>query len=309
MFGFQNSGGSVALSATSAAGAVGGGGLLGQPGQNYDPPEPSPVSVDRSGGLSSVPAAASTFIGAPPFTPHHRRRPFAVVGAANNNNSNGPIPSVEETPPWLSSATAGMNLDPRATSTLHYGGGMPSPSNFANSPYPHYSLNGEDDEELLSTLSPSSYIRRLHGELESSRGTDMPYERPSSVGQYQFNAFPSYPPGRATSQGTIHPHAQVAPLAMPLPPSDTSLGMYSYVPSNLTNAAPFRNATVRQRHRGSETIGRVPVLRDCHFGTHTNNTATLNGGSRSSLGRTVATALEIDSDDDDDVVEVIDVEA
>lgn len=284
-FGFPNGGGTAALSAASA----GGGGLYGRAvGQGYALPEPFPVAVG-GGGPPSVPAAASPFLGASPFTPQHRRRPFAP-------DIHHTFSGVEATSSWSASATtAGVTSVPRATSTSYHGGRMSSPSHATNDPHSHYSISGEEEEELLSTLSPSSYIRRLHRELESGVGPSVaPYER-TSLGQYQY-AFPAYPPGRAAARAESRPRAPPAPA----PPGD-AFGLYSYAPSPPARAAPFREGGW-PRHRG-DAGERAPPL---------GYAAAREWGGRGgggSPGRTVATALEIDSDDDDEVVEVIDVEA
>ena len=125
----------------------------------------------------------------------------------------------------------------------------------------------EEEEDLLSTLSPSSYIRRLHRELEGgSRNSSR-----ASAGQYQFNTSSStHQQARAAARRTT----QRAPGVMH--PSDP-FGMFSSAPS------AFGGGSRASRNRAA-TASRP-------------------------AGRTVETALEIDSDSDDDVVEIIDVEA
>lgn len=145
-------------------------------------------------------------------------------------------------------------------------------------------FTGEEEEELLSTLSPSSYIRRLQRELEGGNGSVQRQDR-SSTGQYQFNTFSSAASGRAAQRNA---NRTVAPNAAPSP-SDTPFGMFSAAPSP-TVALPYRGQSRNQTR--NEWNGHA---------IRSNGTAE----------RSLETVLEIESDDDDDddVVEVIDVEA
>ncbi|KAL3798790.1 hypothetical protein ACHAW5_009696 [Stephanodiscus triporus] len=125
-------------------------------------------------------------------------------------------------------------------------------------------------------MSPSSYIRRLHRELEGGAGSR--HRGYSSTGQYRFGA-----------DGYVHRSAPLPPPAGApgADPFDPFFGMFPPAPS------PFNgDAGGVRRARGNR--GRGPSL-----------------AVRDDAGLTMETALEIDEsdDDDDDVVEVIDVEA
>lgn len=185
-----------------------------------------------------------------------------------------------ETSPWSASASVSVTLGSQgfggrssSTSTTSFrsfpnGSRMSDSTTGGDSPF----LTGEEEEELLSTLSPSSYIRRLHRELEGNT------PRQDRLGQYQFNTMhPSSSSGRAARRssnqaGVMHPAAAS--------PSDNHFSMFS---------APQYNGV--RNHRNHEHNG----LRST--------------AATSAAGRSVETALDVTESDDDDVVEVIDVEA
>lgn len=71
-----------------------------------------------------------------------------------------------------------------------------------------------------------------------------------------------------------------------------------------SRALPFHGVRGHMRHR-TEFSGHDVRMGGNHLASR-NNAAAAHGGA---AGRSMETALEIESDDDDDVVEVIDVEA
>ena len=132
---------------------------------------------------------------------------------------------------------------------------------------------------MLSAMSPSSYIRRLHREFEwggASRRQHQGYSSSSTRQEYRFS-----------SDGYVHRTAPIPPPAggaLGVADPFDAFGMFPAAPFNV-DAGGGRRA---QRNRGRGL------------------TAAWNAA-----GLTMETALEIaeSDDDDDDVVEVIDVEA
>eukprot|EP00581_Thalassiosira_minuscula_P008793 CAMPEP_0183702422 /NCGR_PEP_ID=MMETSP0737-20130205/525_1 /TAXON_ID=385413 /ORGANISM="Thalassiosira miniscula, Strain CCMP1093" /LENGTH=1055 /DNA_ID=CAMNT_0025929021 /DNA_START=182 /DNA_END=3349 /DNA_ORIENTATION=- len=273
-----------------------------------------------SGNRSSDPASSpSTFLTFPQI--HHlrsgpRRRattPRMPSPAASGNNPHNPFPSAEATSPWSTNASVSMALGPHGfasnrsstssnTSTSSFqtfsnpssGGGRMDP--LVNAQTNPSFLSGEEEEELLSTLSPSSYIRRLHRELEGSSGSvAAPSRERSPAGQYQFNAFPNFS-GRAAARRNNRNLAA----------SDNTFGAYaaSAAPAPSSRALPLHGARSQRQHNELSGHG----ARSGASQSSARNNSVAHGNA---AGRTVETALEIDSDDDDDddVVEVIDVEA
>jgi len=162
-------------------------------------------------------------------------------------------------------------------------------------------LSGEEEEELLSTLSPSSYIRRLHRELEGGGASAAPHHDRSSAGQYQFNAFPPLSLGRTASARRSANRTAASQAAPSL--NDNPFGMFSAAPVPAA-AFPFHGSGRSQRHRNEWNGHTIRSSGGGHSASLRNAAAT----TRDAAGRSLETALEIESDDDD-VVEVIDVEA
>ena len=251
----------------------------------YQPPGSRPASSAAAQPLSSLlrqrqqnyttnpfsSSARSSSLGANPFAlPPPPQRAAAPVSS--------PMPFSVEASPWSASASVSVTLGSQgfagrssSASTTSYQSSFPNPpratSRAATATARDLGLTSEEEEDLLSTLSPSSYIRRLHRELEGgSRNSSR-----ASAGQYQFNTSSStHQQARAAARRTT----QRTPGVMH--PSDPS-GMFSSAPS------AFGGGSRASRNRAA-TASRP-------------------------AGRTVETALEIDSDSDDDVVEIIDVEA
>mmetsp|Transcript_35736 Transcript_35736/g.64355 ORF Transcript_35736/g.64355 Transcript_35736/m.64355 type:complete len:1166 (-) Transcript_35736:116-3613(-) len=287
-------------------------------------------STATAGGTGGSDPSSSTspFHGTNPFAPPPHSRPCPrrrtaterrmATSTAAANNPHNPFSSVETNSPWSASASVSVTLGPHGFAGRRSSSSSTSTTSFQTFPNPTSAngrmassstntqtsspfLSGEEEEELLSTLSPSSYIQRLHRELEGSSATAPRHDRPSA-GQYQFNAFPSFS-SRAAGRRN---NTRTAPGGAPSP-SDNPFGMFSAPPgvAPSSRALPFHGVRGHMRHR-TDFSGHDVRMGGSHLGNR-NNAAAAHGGA---AGRSMETALEIDSDDDDDdVVEVIDVEA
>ena len=217
----------------------------------------------------------------PPRTacPYIRRTTTTTSTTSTPHN-----PFSVEASPWSASASVSVTLGPQGFAGRSSSTATTPTQNFSNPSSNRALLNTaitrdspfisgveEEEEQLLSTLSPSSYIRRLHRELE--RGDSTP--RQDRSGQYQFNTSsqpPSSTSGRAARRnGSSWRHSDPSLLASQV------------------------NGGERNRRKRENDSRRV------------DNLASRNADA-SAVGRSVETALEIDESDDDDVVEVIDVD-
>lgn len=206
----------------------------------------------------------------PPGTacPYIRRTTTTTSTTSTPHN-----PFLVEASPWSASASVSVTLGPQGFAGRSSSTATTPTQNFHNPSSNRAVLNTaeEEEEQLLSTLSPSSYIRRLHRELE--RGDSTP--RQDRSGQYQFNTSsqpPSSTSGRAARRnGSSWRHSDPSLLASQV------------------------NGGERNRRKRENDSRRV------------DNLASRNADA-SAVGRSAETALEIDESDDDDVVEVIDVD-
>jgi len=267
----------------------------------------------------------------------------ATSTAATPPTHRNPFTSFETPSPWSASASVSVTLGPgrfegessstRTTAYQH----STAPAAWAtdtwgNNPF----LTGEEEEEMLSTmsaLSPSSHICRLHRELELGNG--MHSQRQDRLGrQYQVNS--SRRPS-SSADVTSSTTSGSTPLSMyfdrlrreserdsqwqdrlrrqyqanasgrgtttahPCPAAASAAG------ANFTTATMEPNFTGNTFNSLSATNFGVGASSDF---VHRNRNSNMNPWNNSSVydgaGRTV---LEIDDSDDDDVVEIIDVEA
>jgi hypothetical protein len=213
-------------------------------------------------------------------------------------------------------------------------------------------LTGEEEEEMLSTMStmsPSSYIRRLHRELEQGGGgggldhDGMHIQRQDRLGrQYEVNTSHRPLSSDEATLSSMMP-SDVTPLSIYLgrlrrecerdnqqrldrmgsrQHSINSFGRGTTTTSSAAHHCPTSTHPFSASAAATTTASTEPSLNPFHPFSTSNDLFHINRGHNSSMydwnnsaswleaGRTVETALEIaDSDNDDDVVEVIDVEA
>lgn len=154
-------------------------------------------------------------------------------------------------------------------------------------------LSGEEEEELLSTLSPSSYIQRLHRELEGS-GSNTP--RQPSAGQYQFNM------GRAAPSAPSRRNNRTTVASMPVAAAPSVALSNSVDPFQLFS--PPTDSHFNSNHHGAAAVARS------HQRMRNNNSASRgNAGARPAPNMEDVLEIGSSDDDSDDVREVIDVDA
>lgn len=199
-------------------------------------------------------------------------------------------------------------------------------------------LTGEEEEEMLSTMSPSSYIRRLHRELEQGggRGLDhdgMHVQRQDRLGrQYEVNTSHRPLSSDEATLSSMMP-SDVTPLSIYLgrqqqrqdrlscrqPPINTigrgttTASTAHRCPTSTHPLADSAAATTASMERSLNPFNLLSTSNDFFHRNRGHNNSMHhwnNSAGWPEAGWTVETALEIaDSDNDDDVVEVIDVEA
>ena len=260
----------------------------------------------------------------------------AIATAATPPTHSYPFTSFETFSPWPASPSINATFGPdgfgfeeetsstRTTAYQHPSAPVAAMDVWGSNSF----LTGEEEEEMLSTmsaLSPSAYICRLHRELEFEQGQSRMHtqprqdrlgrqyqvntSRPSSFEEMSSTISDSTPhsthfnleqrqgnqhSNRPSQQDQFNTFGRRAATVPPCPPS---------VPprSNTTAINPFNSLSA-----ASYTVGASSdfVQRNRRHMYPWNNAS-----GWSQAGRTVETALEIADSDDDDVVEVIDVEA
>jgi len=255
------------------------------------------VSVSRHDSYEIGGVAASSAFGAPRYSssrPHH--------SSSTASATHAPI----DRTPWSAHASISVTYGPdgfvRRTSSpasrlSGFGGhGRPgtaavaSASATGNSSGGTVSFNTDEEEDLLSSLSPSSYIRRIHRQMDRNNRATL---NNSYSGQHHFSTVSS---------------------------SDSS-ARFSERNASTTSSAASTTAAIRgftSSHRDpldqyflhSSLPNYFPTPIAPHVERENRRAAALRTSAVNAAGRTAETALEIDDDsDDDDVVEVLEIAA
>lgn len=255
------------------------------------------VSVSRHDSYEIGGGTTSSAFGAPRYSSSRSHHPSSAASATHA--------SFDRTP-WSAHASISVTYGPdgfaRRTSSPSsglsgFGGhGRPATASAAStsprgdSSSGPVSFNMDEEEDLLSSLSPSSYIRRIHRQMERSNYAT---SNNSYSGHHHFSTRSSSDSSARFSQRNASTTGATASTASVLRGSSSSrrdpLAPY-FLPSSFSNYLP------------------TPIAP--HVERDNRQTSALRTAAVDAAGRTAETALEIDDDsDDDDVVEVLEIAA
>eukprot|EP00804_Cyclotella_cryptica_P024435 CCRYP_019254-RB/>CCRYP_019254-RB protein AED:0.07 eAED:0.07 QI:1355/1/1/1/0/0.33/3/1288/616 len=277
------------------------------------------ANVEQVSAFASAAAAAG---GGSSSTSTSYRHTFAPFSHATTTRRTTTTTTTESTSPWSSSRSSfHVHVGPHSSSQMAGSStasplafspfGSPSPSTSparsgapsaaaAASSIAHASILGnpfasinitrreeEEEEEILSTLAPESYVQRLRSELE--RANEQPDEEEEIL-------------------SAISPSTYIQRLRREL---ERTSAQFQFSASATTAAGPGRRTGVASFH--PEALRRSAFHYSSVRPMRNNRGLGEIGGSTydNQAGRSAETALEIDDSDsdDDDVVEVVAVEA